>query len=38
MPENLIAGRYRLDEVIGRSGMSEVWAATDTELGRRVAL
>jgi serine/threonine-protein kinase len=38
MPENLIAGRYRLDEVLGRGGMSEVWAATDTELGRRVAL
>jgi eukaryotic-like serine/threonine-protein kinase len=38
MPENLIAGRYRLDELLGRSGMSEVWAATDTELGRRVAL
>jgi serine/threonine-protein kinase len=38
MPENLIAGRYRLDEILGRGGMSEVWAATDTELGRRVAL
>ncbi|HEY8706201.1 MAG TPA: serine/threonine-protein kinase [Gaiellaceae bacterium] len=38
MPDNLIAGRYRLDELLGRSGMSEVWAATDTELGRRVAL
>jgi serine/threonine protein kinase len=38
MPENLIAGRYRLDEMLGRGGMSEVWAATDTELGRRVAL
>jgi serine/threonine-protein kinase len=38
MPENLIAGRYRLDELLGRSGMSEVWAATDAELGRRVAV
>jgi eukaryotic-like serine/threonine-protein kinase len=38
MPETLIADRYRLDELLGRTGMSEVWAATDTELGRRVAL
>ena len=38
MPETLIAGRYRLDELLGQTGMSEVWAATDTELGRRVAL
>src|SRR5256885_16745389 len=38
MPETLIAGRYRLDALLGRGGMSEVWAATDLELGRRVAL
>ncbi len=38
MPETLIAGRYRLDDLIGRGGMSEVWAATDLDLGRRVAL
>ena len=38
MANDFIAGRYRFDELIGRSGMSEVWAATDTELGRRVAL
>jgi serine/threonine-protein kinase len=36
--ETLIAGRYRLDELLGQTGMSEVWAATDLELGRRVAL
>jgi len=35
---DLIAGRYRLEELLGRGGMSEVWAATDTELERRVAL
>src|SRR6476659_776807 len=38
MADETIAGRYRLDELLGRGGMSEVWAATDTELGRRVAL
>jgi serine/threonine-protein kinase len=38
MAETLIAGRYRLDELIGQTGMSEVWLATDLELGRRVAL
>lgn len=38
MQNDLIAGRYRLEELLGRGGMSEVWAATDTELERRVAL
>jgi serine/threonine-protein kinase len=38
MPEDLFAGRYRLGEPLGHGGMSEVWSATDTELGRRVAL
>src|SRR5256885_8760909 len=38
MPEMLIAGRYRLDELLGRSGMSEVWSAEDLELGRHVAI
>jgi serine/threonine-protein kinase len=38
MTESLIAGRYRLDSLLGRGGMSEVWCATDIELGRRVAL
>lgn len=38
MAESLIAGRYRLDELLGRSGMSEVWRATDLELDRHVAL
>ncbi|HEY2072215.1 MAG TPA: serine/threonine-protein kinase, partial [Gaiellaceae bacterium] len=38
MAETLIAGRYRLDTLLGRGGMSEVWRATDLELGRSVAL
>jgi serine/threonine-protein kinase len=38
MPEMVIAGRYRLDELLGRGGMSEVWCADDQELGRRVAI
>src|SRR3954452_13471266 len=38
MTDETIAWRYRFDELLGRGGMSEVWSATDTELGRRVAL
>ncbi|HET7571804.1 MAG TPA: serine/threonine-protein kinase [Gaiellaceae bacterium] len=33
-----IAGRYRLDELLGRGSMSEVWCAHDLELERTVAL
>src|SRR5438552_789403 len=38
MAEETIAGRYRLVALLGRGGMSEVWAADDAELERRVAL
>ncbi len=34
----VIAGRYRLDELVGRGGTAEVWRATDTSLERTVAL
>ena len=38
LAENLLAGRYRLDEPIGRGGFSEVWRATDAVLSRPVAV
>jgi len=33
-----LAGRYRLDSVIGKGSMGTVWAATDEVLHRRVAI
>jgi eukaryotic-like serine/threonine-protein kinase len=38
MPETVIGGRYALEYLLGRGGMSEVWCAHDRELERRVAL
>jgi len=38
MAEEVIRGRYRLEQKIGDGGMSEVWLATDLELDRPVAL
>ena len=36
--EEMIAGRYRLLEPLGRGPMSSVWLAEDDELQRRVAV
>ena len=34
----MLGDRYRLDEIIGRGGMAEVWRAWDIRLGRDVAV
>lgn len=38
MPTSLAGGRYQLGQLIGRGGMAEVHVATDTRLGRTVAV
>jgi eukaryotic-like serine/threonine-protein kinase len=38
MADEVIAGRYRLLEPLGRGAMSSVWLAQDEELARRVAV
>ena len=38
MPSDVIAGRFRLERILGHGGMSEVWLAHDLELERPVAV
>ena len=38
IPQTLANGRYRIGPVIGRGGMAQVRLATDTRLGRQVAI
>src|SRR5947208_10654519 len=37
-PETILAGRYVLEEELGRGGMASVWRATDEVLDRPVAV
>ncbi len=37
-PGSLIAGKYSVDGVLGTGGMGSVYAATNTAIGRRVAI
>jgi serine/threonine-protein kinase len=37
-PQGLVAGKYRLTQLIGRGGMGSVWEGTHTTLGTQVAV
>jgi serine/threonine protein kinase len=34
----LVAGRYRINDLLGRGGMGTIWRATDETLDRQVAI
>jgi len=38
LPGTLVAGKYQVERLIGRGGMGAVFAATNTAIGKRVAL
>ena len=38
MHDDIVGGRYRLEEQIGNGGMAEVWRATDSRTGETVAV
>src|SRR4051812_39273126 len=38
IPPQTVLGRYRVDRFVGAGGMGEVYAATDLQLARTVAL
>ena len=37
-PGAIVAGKYRLDAIVGEGGMGSVWSATHTGLGQAVAI
>jgi hypothetical protein len=37
-PGAIVAGKYRLDTIVGEGGMGSVWSATHTGLGQAVAI
>jgi serine/threonine protein kinase len=37
-PGQVVAGKYRVDSLIGKGGMAAVWAGTNQRTGKRVAL
>ena len=38
LTDTVVAGKYRVEELVGRGAMGSVWAARHTTLGHRVAI